>query len=284
MSTTTYQTPGELRLKIKLAAGLVETRTTDGDETVVEVEPLDDRDSSREAAEKTTPELRGNELVIEVPQQSRFGFRGGDAQVRVSVTAPAGAHVHLRTASADARLMGELGSIDGASASGTVIAEHVSGNVTFKTASGDITVDSIGGDANLNTVSGDIRLGAAGGRTTAKLVSGDAEVGQAAGDVAVDSVSGDVAVRSVNRGETTVKSVSGDITVGVVSGTKVWLDVNSMSGDTQLRPGSVGRPRRLGGIPAREGDLDQRRRPHQALGRAGRSGLTRSRKPPTAKA
>ena len=29
-----------------------------------------------------------------------------------------------------------------------------------------------------------------------------------------------------------VKSVSGDINVGVVAGTKVWLDVNSMSGDT----------------------------------------------------
>jgi DUF4097 and DUF4098 domain-containing protein YvlB len=153
--------------------------------------------------------------------------------VRVAVTAPAGVHAQLRTASADARLMGELGSIDGASASGTVIAEDVSGNVTFKTASGDITVDSIGGDAYLNTVSGDIRLGAAGGRTRAKLVSGDAEVGRAAGDVTVDSVSGDVAVRSVNRGETTVKSVSGDITVGVDSGTKVWLDVSSMSGDTR---------------------------------------------------
>lgn len=233
MSTTTYQTPGELRLKIKLAAGLVETRTTDGDETVVEVEPLDDRDSSREAAEKTMPELRGEELVIEVPQQSRFGFRGGDAQVRVSVQAPKGAHVHLRTASADARLLGELGSIDGASASGAMIAEQVGGGVSFKSASGDIAVDAIGGDAKLNTVSGDVRLGSAGGRASVKLVSGDIEIGQAASDVSVDSVSGDVAVRSVNRGETAVKSVSGDITVGVVSGTKVWLDVNSMSGDTR---------------------------------------------------
>ena len=109
MPTTTYQTPGELRLKIKLAAGLVETRTTDDGETVVEIEPLDDREASREAADKTTPELRGNELVIDVPQQSRFGFRGGDGQVRVTVAAPKGVHVHLRTASADARLRGELG-------------------------------------------------------------------------------------------------------------------------------------------------------------------------------
>ncbi len=65
-----------------------------------------------------------------------------------------------------------------------------------------------------------------------KLVSGDVEIGQVGDDVRVDSVSGDAAVRAVSRGETSVKSVSGDIKVGVVAGTKVWLDVNSMSGDT----------------------------------------------------
>jgi hypothetical protein len=232
MATTTFQTPGELRLKIKLAAGFVETRTTEGTETVVEVEPLDSRDSSREAAEKTVPELRGSELVIEVPQQSRFGFRGGDAEVRVSVSAPPGTHVHLRTASADARLQGELGSIDGATASGSLIAAHVEGDVAFKTASGDISVDEVGGEARVNTVSGDVRLGSVEGRAAAKLVSGDIEMIQGASDVSVDSVSGDITVRSVNRGETSVKSVSGDIRVGVISGTKVWLDVNSMSGDT----------------------------------------------------
>jgi hypothetical protein len=232
MATTTFQTPGELRLKVKLAAGLVETSTTDGDETVVEVDALDDRDSSRDAAGKTIPELRGGELVIEVPQQSRFGFRGGDAQVRVSVSAPRGTHVHLRTASADARLQGELGSVDGATASGSMIAEQVDGDVTFKTASGDISIEEVGGEARLNTVSGDVRLGSVGGRAAVKLVSGDIEVGRGASDVSVDSVSGDVSVRAVDRGETSVKSVSGDITVGIVSGTKVWLDVNSMSGDT----------------------------------------------------
>ena len=103
----------------------------------------------------------------------------------------------------------------------------------FKTASGDLSVEGIGRDANLNTVSGDVRVGSVGGRASVKLVSGDVEIGQAGGDVRVDSVSGDAALRAVSRGETSVKSVSGDIKVGVVAGTKVWLDVNSMSGDTR---------------------------------------------------
>jgi hypothetical protein len=229
---TTHHTPGELRLQIKVAAGLIETRTHDGDDTIVEIEPLDDRDSSRQAVEKARQELRGSELVIEVPEQSRFGFKGGDAQVRVSVDAPTGTHVSVRSASADARLLGELGSIDGVSASGALIAEQVAGGVEFKTASGDISVDTVGGDAKLNSVSGDVRLGSVAGRSSAKLVSGDVQIGQAGGDVRVDSVSGDARLQAVSRGETSVKSVSGDISVGVVAGTRVWLDVNSMSGDT----------------------------------------------------
>ena len=230
---STHHTPGELHVKIKVAAGLIETRTHDGDDTIVEIAALDDRDSSRQAVEKAREELRGNELVIEVPEQSRFGFRGGDAQVRVTVDAPKGAHINTRTASADARLMGDLGSIDGVSASGALIAEQVAGDVDFKSASGDLSVDGIGRDANLNTVSGDVRVGSVGGRASVKLVSGDVQIGQAGGDVNVASVSGDAALRAVSRGEASVKSVSGNINVGVVAGTKVWLDVNSMSGDTR---------------------------------------------------
>ena len=90
---STHHTPGELKVKIKLPAGLIETRTHDGDDTIVEIEPLDDREASRQAVEKALEELRGNELVIEVPEHSRFGFRGGDAQVRVTVDAPKGAHI-----------------------------------------------------------------------------------------------------------------------------------------------------------------------------------------------
>jgi DUF4097 and DUF4098 domain-containing protein YvlB len=229
---STHHTPGDLRIKIKVSAGLIETRTHDGDDTIVEIEPLNDRDASRQAAGKAREELHGNELVIEVPDQSRFGFRSGDAEVRVSVDAPTGAHVSTRTASADARLMGELGSIEGASASGDLVADQVAGDVGFKTASGDVSVDAIGGNADLNSVSGDVRVRSVGGRASVKLVSGDVEIGQAASDVRVDSVSGDASLRAVSQGETSVKSVSGDIRVGVVAGTRVWLDVNSMSGDT----------------------------------------------------
>ena len=163
---STHHTPGDLQVKIKLPAGLIETRTHDGDDTIVEIEPLDDREASRQAVEKALEELRGNELVIEVPEHSRFGFRGGDAQVRVTVDAPKGAHISTRTASADARLLGELGSIDGVSASGALFAERVAGNVDFKTASGDLSVDGIGRNAKLNTVSGDVRVGSIGGRAS----------------------------------------------------------------------------------------------------------------------
>ena len=51
----------------------VETRTHEGDDTIVEIEPLDDRESSRQAVEKAREELRGNELMIEVPSSRGSG-------------------------------------------------------------------------------------------------------------------------------------------------------------------------------------------------------------------
>ena len=80
------------------------------------------------------------------------------------------------------------------------------------------------------------------GEISASTVSGDLHVTSAGSSVNAKGVSGDVTVESVRRGEARLQSVSGDITLGVAAGARVWMDVSSMSGNTQsdLEPDDAG--------------------------------------------
>ena len=230
---STHHTPGDLQVKIKLPAGLIETRTHDGDDTIVEIEPLDDREASRQAVEKALEELRGNELVIEVPEHSRFGFRGWRRAGASHRRRPEGrAHQYAhgvrrrpaargagvdrrrqrlrrtvrRTGRRQRRLQDGIGRSLGRRHRPQRQTEHRLGRRPRR-------VDRRPGI-------GEARLGRRRDR------SGRRRRPRRARSPATPPL------RAVSRGETSVKSVSGDIKVGVVAGTKVWLDVNSMSGDT----------------------------------------------------
>jgi DUF4097 and DUF4098 domain-containing protein YvlB len=51
------------------------------------------------------------------------------------------------------------------------------------------------------------------------------------GAVTINSASGDLRVGAVTQGAVELKSVSGDMHVGVRRGSRVWMDVKTVTGD-----------------------------------------------------
>jgi DUF4097 and DUF4098 domain-containing protein YvlB len=202
MRRETFQTPEPPKLRISLPAGRVDLETGDVVETTVEVEgPAED---------DVKIELHGNDVAVEVGKKL-FGFKG-DHRVRVS--APHGSQVDANVASADVEGRGRFGRVEVNSASGDVTFEDVEGRLNVNSASGDIEVARVTGEAKVNSASGDIKLG------------------ESDGDVKLRSASGDQEIVSAASGKVELQSASGDVEVGIRRGSRVFVDVSSMSGDT----------------------------------------------------
>jgi DUF4097 and DUF4098 domain-containing protein YvlB len=253
--TETFQTPGKVRLDIRLGAGEIRLETADVQETTVVLEPLRDNDSSAAAVENARVELReradGHEVVIDVRDRGKgLGiFRG--AEVLVSVTCPDGASVESKSGSADVEGRGRFGSVEVESGSGDVefteIAEEAridaaSGDVQLgsvgrdariNTASGDVQIRSVGGEAKVNSASGDVILREVGGELSVNTASGDVLVREARASVTVNSASGDQEIGRVAGGSVNLKSASGDVKVGIPEGTNLWVDARSRSGEVR---------------------------------------------------
>ena len=117
-------------------------------------------------------------------------------------------------------------------ASGDLRFAELSGRVEVKSASGDVALERIGGGAKVSTASGDMRIGSVEGEATLRSASGDVMVDEADASVTVQTASGDQRLGSVSAGRVTMQSASGDQTVGIRRGSRVHIDVRTMSGDT----------------------------------------------------
>ena len=236
MRRETFATPGSLRLDLRLPSGEIEVETVDGDETLVELDATRDTEEVREVIDSARIELRpgsgGDEVIVDV-QRKRFRlFDLGRADIVLRVYAPHGVDVELSTASADVRGRGRLGSLDAKTASGDLAFGDVAGRARIGSASGDVTLDRVGADATVNTASGDVRVGRVEGDAVLRSASGDVTVQDAEGSVSVQTASGDQRIDSVASGRVTMQSASGDQHVGIRSGTRVYIDAKTMSGDT----------------------------------------------------
>ena len=243
---TTYQTPHPVRLRLKLEAGRIDVISWDEPRSQVEVTPLGADQASIEAAENVQQELRGSgdsqELSVESPSgRSLFGLRRGP-ELRFAISVPHGSSIDATTVSADVAGRGRFGTAKVNTTSGDVSLGAVAGDANVKTVSGDLDVERVDGKASLNSVSGDLELGPVTGEISANTVSGDLHVTSAGSSVNARGVSGDITIESMRRGEARLQSVSGDITLGVAVGARVWMDVSSMSGNTQsdLEPDDTG--------------------------------------------
>ncbi len=253
MRTEVFQTPGDVRLDVRLGGGDVRLETAETQETTVVLEPLRDNDASTAAVANARVELRerggGYEVVVDARDRGRGLFR--NAEVLVSITCPEGASVETKTGSADVSGRGRFGSIEIESGSGDIEFGDVGGEARVNAASGDVQLGTVGGNARVNTASGDLQIRVVSGEAKINTASGDAIIREVHGDLSVNSASGDVLVRearssvSVNtasgdqeigkvvKGSVSLKSASGDLKVGIAEGSSLWVDARSRSGDVR---------------------------------------------------
>jgi DUF4097 and DUF4098 domain-containing protein YvlB len=230
-----FDVAGPVEVEIRLASG--DIRIDPSLDGRVEVDLTgNDEESQRlvEDAEVSLRESHGRPVVyIEVPNKRGFNFSlFGRSGISCRVRCPEGSMVNAKTKSADVEVSGTIGGLNVATASGEVEADRIDGSVNVKSASGDVEIREVKGSVNVQTASGDIEIRVVGGGINVNSASGDVTIGEAYDNVNVNTVSGDQEHGAVMRGNVNANSVSGDVTIAVRRGSKVFLDCNTMSGDT----------------------------------------------------
>ena len=228
MRRETFNTPGPLRLEVRVPSGRIDLESVEGDETIVELEGSPEIEE--EARIEMRPRRDGHEVIVVIQDRGLFKRFRGDVRLRVS--APPGADVEISTASADVDGRGEFGGLQVNTASGDVAFEQVGGDAQVNSASGDVNVKRVQGALTVNTASGDLEVGYVGGNAKVRSASGDVTIDEAEASLKIQTASGDLQARSVREGDVVLQTASGDIEVGVKQGSKLWIDARSMSGDT----------------------------------------------------
>ena len=195
MRTESFATPGSVRLRVNIPSGDVDLVTAETDETTVELDVRGRRadEIEREVLIEARQRGDGHEVIVDADEVRGGVFR--NLEFRLRVTAPHGADVDANLASADLRGRGRYGDVD------------------VNVASADVHLERVDA-ADVNSASGDVRID------------------EALGRVEVNTASGDVDLRSVAEGDVKVNSASGDVAVGIASGSRLWVDAQSLSGDT----------------------------------------------------
>jgi hypothetical protein len=212
--TETFSTPGKVKLEINIPSGDVDLETVEGDTTTVELEVHGRDGEEHERDTEIEMRQRGDryEVVIAAATNRGFNFiRGRDYRLRV--ISPPDTDVEAKIASADVEGRGRFGDIRIQTASGDVELEHVQGLARIDAASGDVHIERAD-SLKLNSASGDVVV----------------DELQHGGEV--NTASGDVELRSIREGDVKLNSASGDIEVGIAPGSRLWVEAQSLSGET----------------------------------------------------
>jgi DUF4097 and DUF4098 domain-containing protein YvlB len=229
----TFEIDGPAQIEVRLASGeIVVDPTLEGG---IEVELMAHDDESQRLVDDARIELNDRQLVIDVPnKRGGFSFSLGFARQGITcrIRCPHSSGLSVRSKSADVVARGTIGSLNVSTASGDVEADRIEGGVNVKSASGDTRVQEALGGVNIQTASGDIDLAIVRGAANVNSVSGDVTIDEAYDNVTANTVSGDQEHGAVMAGKVSAHSVSGDVTIGVRRGSKLYLDCNTVSGDT----------------------------------------------------
>jgi hypothetical protein len=258
MRSETFSTPGPVRLNLDLPSGEIDLETAETDETHVELEALSGDDAIRDLVDNARIELirrgEGHEVVVEAKGRRGISIsigstdiRLGGPQLRLRITCPHGTALDVATKSADVRARGEYGEVEVKTASGDVQVEQAQ-ETSIKSASGDIRLDHVT-ELDVQTTSGDVHADVVEGDLHAQLVSGDLDVREARASVYANTVSGDQRIEAVQQGRVDIKAIYGDVSVGIRTGSRFYVDANTVSGDTSSEF-------ELGEAPAQEDNPD----------------------------
>ncbi len=250
MRKETFETPGLVRIKVENRSGSVQVLASEaGESQVTEVEIYSERDYPELESSTTViarPFPGGTEVEVNVPQARKLlGLR--NESMTVSIRAPRGAELDIKTVSADVEAAGSFGLTSVETVSGDVSVDEAR-EARLRSVSGDLAVGSVESEMRLKSVSGDIAAGRAGGPAEVSTTSGDAKLGDLQGPVSVDTVSGDLRVERVGTdatlrtvsgevvvtwtdGDVQVRTVSGDVLIGVAPGHGLRVEAQSKSGE-----------------------------------------------------
>ena len=242
MRSETFQTPRQLVVNVKLPKGDLSVETADvQDSTVTLVGSSPRAEEQVERAEiRFVNHADHDELIVDTDTDD-FGWSGGRVKLSISlgrrddvdvhVVVPHGAILRAETGSADLRASGRFAELESRGASGDVSVDDVEREASVKVASGDVRFGSVGGSLKVQTAAGDVYAGPVGANAEVKTAAGDVNLTEVGGSVTIHSASGDLRVGSVTQGKVELKSVSGDMVVGVRRGSRVWMDVKTVTGD-----------------------------------------------------
>ena len=233
---------GPVETEIELGAGALLVTAGDDLTATVSITPADGREGSRAAAEASTVEFDRDRLTIHTPRNNGWSILRGGGNLRVEIRLPVDSSVHARVGSADIRTVGRLGNVDIKTGSGDIVIDQTSGDVRIQSGSGDIRAEQVVRDMHVTTASGDVTAVCVLGTTSIKAASADLVLDDAQGPVHLNTASGDIRIGAVRGPELHAHSASGDVLVGVPAGTKVWLDLSTISGSTASDLHMTGEP------------------------------------------
>jgi hypothetical protein len=233
----TFEVTGPVELDLRLVRGEIEIDPTlDGR---VEIDLTAHDDESQRLVDEARVELHDHadrqRVIVDVPRRGgglSFGIVFGRSGITCRVRCPEGSLVNVKSKSADLLARGTIGGLNVQTASGDVEVDRVRGGVNVKSASGDVQAREVGGGVSIQTASGDIDIEIVRGAVSIATASGDVRIGEAYDNVNANTVSGDQDHGAVMTGQLAAHSVSGDVRIGVRRGSRVYLDCNTVSGDT----------------------------------------------------
>ena len=233
----TFEVSGPVELELRLAAGEITIDPSLAGRVEIELTAQDEE--SQRAIDEARVELQEHperpRVIVDVPLRRggfSFGLVFGRSGISCRVRCPEGSLVTVKSKSADIVTRGAIGGLNVQTASGDVEIERVLGGVNVKSASGDVEIREIAGGASVQTASGDVELEVVRGPVSIATASGDVTIGEAYDNVSANTVSGDQNHGAVMTGHVAAHSVSGDVQIGVRRGSRVFLDCNTISGDT----------------------------------------------------
>ena len=168
----------------------------------------------------------GRRLVVQGPVDPPLR----SVPLAVSISAPQGSRVSVRTGSADVTVSGPAGSTTARTGSGRVSVDQVDGDAEVTTGSGGVDLGPVTGRTRAKTGSGRLAVASLGGTSEVKAGSGSIQLGEVHSDLHVNTGSGDVTVADAHAGRMDITAGSGDLRIGVHPGVAAELDVVSGSG------------------------------------------------------
>lgn len=181
-----------------------------------------------DAVRETTVELNGQRLTIRAPK-GRLRM----VPLAVTVRAPAGSNLELRSGSADVSVTGPAGRAIIATGSGEISLDRADGRAEITAGSGALRLGPMLSGLRARSGSGEIEVSSIGGPSVLMTGSGDVWLGAVQADVQVRTGSGDITVADAACGLVELVTGSGDIRIGVRSGKAAEVDLVSSSGEAR---------------------------------------------------